>query len=126
MAVSRRKTTTVIDIDDVAVTSLPTGDRHFTCGRYFNRCAPDRVNVLAFVIFMTTAGKRIAPATNSTFESSEHGPDGRYHAARTQKRFVHAHFAFELLGLGLEGCQRSCAVHRPRGSALSAGRGGFL
>src|SRR5207247_5485524 len=45
MAVTSGKPSTVIDVDDVAIAALPSGDSHFAAGGDLNRCAIGRVNV---------------------------------------------------------------------------------
>src|ERR1041384_3491132 len=109
----------MIHIDNVSVTTLPTGNRHFACRGDFNGSSPCRVDVLPFVILVTAAGKWIASTTDTTLESSEDRPNRRYHAARPQERFVHSHLTLELFSLCFQGCERRRAIHWSRRSALA-------
>src|SRR5436189_3352486 len=100
--VTRRHAAAVIDIDYVPIASLPAGNRDLSGRRNFNWSAPGCVDVLAFVIFMAAARKRIATAADTTLKPAEDRPDRWNYATRPQEVFIHAHLVLEFRGLRLQ------------------------
>src|SRR5436309_11509537 len=86
VTISRGQAAAVIDIDDVSITTLPTGNGHFACRGDFNGSSVGRVDILSFVILVAAAGEWIASTTDTTLESSEDRPNRGHHAARAQER----------------------------------------
>src|SRR5437868_2786229 len=75
VAISRGQAAAMIDIDDIAIATLPTGNRHFAGRRDFNGSSIRRIDILSFVILVAAAGKRISPATDATLEFAEDRPN---------------------------------------------------
>ena len=75
MPVTRRQTAAVIDVNDFAVTSLPSGDGDSSGRGNLDRHAVGRIDILAFMIFEAPAAEGIAPASQAAFQFSHHGPD---------------------------------------------------
>src|SRR5712691_449586 len=75
VAIARRQPIAMIDIDDVAVAALPSRDGHFAGGGNLDRSAVRRINVLPFVILVTTTTERIPPSTDTAFKLSRHRPN---------------------------------------------------
>src|SRR2546429_8762613 len=95
MSVPGGQASAVIDIDNVAITSLATGDDHSSRSSDLDRRAVGGINVLTFVIFKAPAPEWIPSAANSAFQLTHHRPNGRNHAVLTQEGLVHSHIALE-------------------------------
>src|SRR5437879_3787503 len=74
VTITGRQAVAMIDIDDVAITALPSGDSHFARGRNLHRRAVGRIDVLTLMIFQATASKRIAPSADAAFKFPDDGP----------------------------------------------------
>ena len=74
MAITRRQPCAMIDVDNIAVAALSSGDRDASAAGSENRIAVFSVDVLSFVILESSPTKRIAPATEAAFQSSVNRP----------------------------------------------------
>ena len=110
----------MIDIDYIAIPSLPSRDRDRAAGGHQHRRAVGGIDILTFVIFKAAASEWISAWAQPSLEFSADGPDRRRHAATTQQFFIGVHLTFETFSFCYQNGQRRGTVNRTRGSALAS------
>src|SRR5437879_2914108 len=99
MPITRGQAGAMIEINNIAVAALASGDDHFAIGCGLNGRAVSSVNVLTFMIFPAAPAERVSATADAALKRADHRPQRRNRAMATDHVFVNPHLALKPGGL---------------------------